>query len=96
MNWINLGAIAAVVTFVVTLLSFFLAIRSEIRGNNIKFTENIIKDEKRHFTHDKRIELIEDRLNYTDSYITYRLDGITNAIEDVKSHISEHIKEAHR
>lgn len=95
MTEINVEIIVAMVTFLVTLLSFFLAIRDEIRRNMLRYSEDIINDEKRHFSHEKRFVLIEDRLNYTDNYISYKLDGITSALGELKAHFSEHLKEQH-
>lgn len=91
----NLGSIAAVVTFIITLGAFFLAIRTEIQKNTVKFADNILSQEKRHSTHEKRLEHIEDKVHYNECIINNNLNHIRSSIDEIKQNFKEHLAQNH-
>jgi len=91
-----LGIIIATVTMFATLISFFYAIRIELRKNSEHLIQSHLLDEKRHSSHLQRMAIIEERMTNVDSIITLRLDEIQRRISEIKIQFYEHLKERHQ
>lgn len=89
-----LGVIIASVTFAVTLLSFYLAFRAEMRKNNEKLIEAKIIDERRHASHELRLSILEERLALIESSITFRLDEINKVVSSLNDLLINHLTES--
>jgi hypothetical protein len=91
----ELGIIAAIFTFFITLLSFFLAIRIEIRKNNDRITEGKFLEEKRLLCHEQRMSILEERLSYIESNLIRKLEDINDSINELRKQFINHLEDSH-
>lgn len=91
MNTISL--IIAAVTFIATLLTFFIALRSEMKRNRNDMIDAILFDEQRHSAYNQELSVMQERLANVELMISYRLDEINNKLESISDKFYEHMKE---
>lgn len=85
----------AILTLAVTLFSFFLAIRSELRKNHSDIQSRILADEKRHSSHEQRCALLEERISFIEDTISKRLENLNFKITDLGKIFIDHIDKRH-
>lgn len=93
--WQELGIIVAIFTFLVTIFSFFLAIRLEIKKSNGKLNDSRLLEEKRLANHEQRMSVFEEKLSYIQSALFHKLDDINQSINDLRTHFINHLKDKH-
>jgi len=91
----NISIIAGAATFIVTVLGFFLAVRTELKRNTRQLVESRLKDEKRHSIHERRLAVIERSARNNDFNLVRRLDDINSRIGQLYELYLEHLKEKH-
>jgi hypothetical protein len=89
------GIIATILTFFITLLSFFLAIRIEIRKNNDRINEGKFLEEKRLLCHEQRMSILEERLSYIESNLIRKLEDINESINELRKQFINHLEDSH-
>ena len=87
-DWQTIGIIAAVMTLLITFLSFFLAFKGELKKNSNEIIKARISEERRHSSHEQRLSLIEERMNLTEGMITYRLDEISQRLIELNNNFN--------
>jgi Na+-translocating ferredoxin:NAD+ oxidoreductase RnfG subunit len=87
------GIIAGVVPVIISILGFFLAIRTEIKKQTEAMLKRKIEEEKRHSRHEQRLAVLEQRTSNSESYVTKRLDDITRRLGELYEFILEYLKE---
>lgn len=85
----------ASITMLLTLFSFYLGVRSEVRKSMHKFIENKLDDEKKQNHVDKRICLLEERFNFIENQLSYRLNEISGKVSSYTKIMLDHIKQVH-
>ncbi len=90
------GALVGAATFVVSLLSFYLSLRSVLKKNAGAMADSLIKEEKRHSSHEKSISVIRERIALIDKRITSRLDEISIRLNEMSGMIIQNIRESKR
>lgn len=93
--WNEIGIIAATMTFLITLLSFFLAIRIEIKKNGAKLNESKFIEEKRLLIHEQRMSILEEKLSYIESNLVRKLEEINESINELRKQFINHLEEKH-
>jgi len=83
MNWEEIGVAAAIITFLVTFFSFYLALRAEFRKNAERLATAKLSDEKRHASHERRLALLEERLANIETIIRFRMEEINRRISEL-------------
>jgi len=91
----EISIITATFTLLITLLSFFLAIRIEIRKSNAKITEAKFIEEKRLLCHEQRMSILEERLSYIESNLIRKLEDINDSINELRKQFINHLEESH-
>lgn len=89
----NISLIIAAVTFIASLLTFFLALRSELKRNRLEMIDAILYDEQRHSSNEQVISVMQERVANLELLISYRLDEISSKLENISDKFFEHIKE---
>ena len=92
----NISLIIAAVTFIASLLTFFLALRSELKRNRLEMIDAILYDEQRHSSNEQVISVMQERVANLELLISYRLDEINSKLESISDKFFEHIQETHR
>lgn len=82
-------------TVLVSFVSFFFAIRNELKKNNEQFVQNKLLEEKRHSSHEQHIAIIEERFAFMDSTLSFRLDEINKHLSIFSGDFYDHIKSKH-
>ena len=93
--WQEFGIIAAIFTFLITLFSFFLAIRLEIKKSSEKLNGSKLMEEKRLASHEQRMSIFEEKLSYIQSALFHKLDNINESINELRTHFINHLKDKH-
>jgi ribonucleotide reductase beta subunit family protein with ferritin-like domain len=92
----NISLLIGAVTFIASLLTFFLALRSEMKRNRLEMINAILYDEQRHSTHEQEISVMQERVANLELLISYRLDEISSKLENISNKFFEHIQETVR
>ena len=92
----KISLLIAAVTFIASLLTFFLALRSELKRNRLEMINAILYDEQRHSAHEQEISVMQERLANVELIISYRLDEISSKLENISDKFFEHIQETIR
>jgi hypothetical protein len=92
---INPEIFVAILTLAITLFSFFLAIRAELRKNHSDIQSRILADEKRHSSHEQRCALMEERISFIEDTVSSRLENINYKISDLGKVFIDHIEKRH-
>lgn len=85
----------AAITVLVSVISFFFAIRNELKKNSEQFVQSKLLEEKRHSSHEQRIALIEERFAFMDTALSFRLDEINKHLSLFSGDFYDHIKSKH-
>jgi len=91
----NLSIIAGAATFIVSMLGFFLAVRTELQRSTRHLLAAKLDDEKRHSLHERRLAVVEQNARTSDCNLVRRLDDINNRISQLYELYLEHLKEQH-
>jgi len=86
----KISLLIAAVTFIASLLTFFLALQSELKRDRTELIDAIQNNEQRHSAHE------QERLANVELIISYRLDEISSKLENISDKFFEHIQETHR
>ena len=89
----KVSIIAGVVSIVVSLAGFFLAVKSELRKHTESLIKQRIEEEKRHSRNEGRLLMLEERFANAESYLMRRLDELTRSISELYDIIIEQIKD---
>lgn len=92
----KISLLIGAVTFIASLLTFFIALRSEMKRNRLEMIDAILFDEQRHSVHEQEISVMQERLANVELIISYRLDEISNKLENISDKFFEHLQETHR
>jgi len=96
MNIELIGLLAAILTLILALAGMYLAIKSEFRKSSEKMFSAKIADEKRHSVNERRIAILEERMNLSDTNIQFRLDEISTRIAGYSRMLINHIGDKHK
>lgn len=91
-----IGFLAVILTLILTLAGLFLAIKSEFRKSSEKMFTAKIADEKRYSSSERRIAILEERMNLSDTNIQFRLDEISTRIGGFSRMLINHIGDKHK
>ncbi|OGU40531.1 MAG: hypothetical protein A2X61_13655 [Ignavibacteria bacterium GWB2_35_12] len=92
----KISLLIAAVTFIASLLTFFLALQSELKRDRTELIDAIQNNEQRHSAHEQEISVMQERLANVELIISYRLDEISSKLENISDKFFEHIQETHR
>ncbi len=85
----KISLIIAIITFFVTFASFFFALKIEMKKNSEKLISTKIENEKRHSSHERGIESLDERFTFFEKGIQYRLDEINRKISVIQNAIRD-------
>ncbi len=89
----KISIIAGVISVIVSVLGFFIAVRSEIKKQTDAMLKAKIEDEKRHSRHEQRLAVIEQKFMHSETYSTKRLDEITRQLGELYEFFLEYLRE---
>ena len=79
--------------FMFTLLSFFLALRSELKKSADQFAELRIENDRRIAFTETSIQVIQEKLNSLEKTISIRMETISDRINEVYDLFLQHLEE---
>jgi len=78
---------------IISVLGFFLAVRTELKKQTEAMLRTKIEDEKRHSRHEQRLAVIEQKILHGETYTTKRLDDITRRLGELYEFFLEYIRD---
>ena len=81
----KISLIIATITFFVTFASFFFALKIEMKKNSEKLINTKIENEKRHSSHERGLDSLNERFTFFEKGIQYRLDEINRKISALQN-----------
>ncbi|MBM2817030.1 MAG: hypothetical protein HW421_3792 [Ignavibacteria bacterium] len=81
--------------FLFTFLSFYLALRVEIKKHSDTLLQTKISEEKRHANSEARLSVIENHLAYEEASISEKLDEIKIRLNELNDLFIDHLRDNH-
>ena len=76
----NYSILVPSITVLLTFLGFLIAVRNELKKSHEKLLQARLIEEQRHSTHERRLQLIEQKFDFAEKNIRQSFDDIKHRI----------------